>query len=381
MPKTMDFEAKYQAADAEPFSQCNEMWKRPRREPELRELGKALYDPSVPEDRPGFERQDIAFRNASWYLDSRFARSIYETGFGLYTWENKRDGLCTLPEDAKFDGSDAAYNTRMVKKAAKLYGANLVGICKYDKRWTYTKGFDLYRREDFEIEIPDECEYVINIAVAMDYDHYKYTPTFIGGAGTGYGYSKMAFSAGLTAQFLRQLGYKAIPMGNDTALSIPYAIQAGLGELGRNGMLITPKYGPCVRLCKVLTDLPLVCDKPIEFGVAEFCDVCKKCATSCPGAAIPEGERSTEPVNISNAGGALKWMVDGERCFKFAAVNKVDCGNCVRACPFTKPQGWLHDWSRWIIQRFPLLNRLFVKIDDWLGYGEQGDLAAFWRED
>jgi ferredoxin len=70
--------------------------------------------------------------------------------------------------------------------------------------------------------------------------------------------------------------------------------------------------------------------------------------------------------------------VDAEKCFKFWAANTCDCGNCVRSCPFNKPEGWLHDGSRWFIQRMPELDRLFVKVDDWLGYGEQGDLGAYW---
>ena len=52
--------------------------------------------------------------------------------------------------------------------------------------------------------------------------------------------------------------------------SIPIAIDAGLGELGRNGLLVTPKYGPRVRLAKILTNMPLVPDSPIRFGVTEF---------------------------------------------------------------------------------------------------------------
>lgn len=45
-------------------------------------------------------------------------------------------------------------------------------------------------------------------------------------------------------------------MVNDISLSIPLAIEAGLGELGRNGLLITKDFGPCVRLCKIFTTCP-----------------------------------------------------------------------------------------------------------------------------
>ncbi len=129
------------------------------------------------------------------------------------------------------------------------------------------KGFDFMKREAYEIDIPDEYQYVINMAVPMDYRYYKYAPTFSCGGTTGLGYSKMAFTAGLMAQFVRQLGYKAIPSGNHTALSVPFAVQAGLRELGRNGILITPQLGPRVRLCQIFTNLPMAVDQPIEFGV------------------------------------------------------------------------------------------------------------------
>ncbi len=70
-------------------------------------------------------------------------------------------------------------------------------------------------------------------------------------------------------------------MGNDTALSIPQAVDAGLGELGRNGLLITPDRGPCVRICKVFADMPLAPDRPVRFGVSEFCRSCARCADAC----------------------------------------------------------------------------------------------------
>ena len=382
MPRKCDFEEKYKAQNIPPFNQGDEMWKRPRRDIELREVGKAFYKHQLPQGRDGYNRQDIAFRNAGWFLESKFARGIYESNFGLFSWEDKIQGVSELPKGTKFDAKDPEYNTRIVKKAAKFFGAAMVGICKVDRRWIYSKGFNLLTRKEFDIDIGDEYEYSINMAVAMSYEHYKYAPTHIAGATTGVGYSQMPFFAGLLAQFLRQLGYKAIPSGNDTALSVPLAIQAGLGEIGRSGLLVTPKYGSRVRLCKVFTNLPLVCDEPIEFGVTAFCEACAKCADNCPGRAIPYGDRTTEPLNISNAsGGALKWYVNQERCFAFAAKNTVECGNCIRVCPFNKPAGWLHDASRLVIERFPGFNRLFVKADDLFGYGEQEDIHTFWERE
>jgi epoxyqueuosine reductase QueG len=72
---------------------------------------------------------------------------------------------------------------------------------------------------------------------------------------------------------------------NDTALAIPYAIKAGLGEYGRHGLVITPEFGPRVRFGKIFTDMPLAHDVPLRFGVTEFCEACNLCAKACPAAA------------------------------------------------------------------------------------------------
>ena len=101
--------------------------------------------------------------------------------------------------------------------------------------------------------------------------------------------SKMAFTASSLAEFIHNFGYTPIPDGNDMSLSIPLAIDTGLGQLGRNGLLITPEYGPRVRLCKVFTDPPLEPDSPIDFGVNDFCRRCRLCADACEVDAIQGG--------------------------------------------------------------------------------------------
>jgi reductive dehalogenase len=219
------------------------------------------------------------------------------------------------------------------------------------------------------------------MAISMDYETIRMSPTPEEGAAVGLGYSLMVFVANLLATFIRGLGYRAIPSGNDTALSIPLAMSAGLGETGRMGLLITEKFGPRVRLCKVFTDLPLSTDTYQPFGAKEFCEVCKKCATDCPSQAISHGEMKTDGYNISNHSGPLKWYVNCEKCFQFWAKNHSDCANCIRVCPFNKPPGILHNFARAMIRKNRLFNRMLLWGDNLFGYDKPLPAEKFWSSD
>jgi len=144
--------------------------------------------------------------------------------------------------------------------------------------------------------------------------------------------------------------------------------------------LITPNYGPRVRLAKVFTNLPLLPDSPIEFGVRDFCMICEKCAEKCPSQSIMFGPPSAEPHNISNRKGVNTWHINAETCFQYWVRNGCDCSNCIRTCPFNKPPGLWHDWVRWGIKNAPLLNGLFLKGDDFFGYGSKGNPEQFWED-
>ena len=145
-------------------------------------------------------------------------------------------------------------------------------------------------------------------------------------------------------------------------------------------MVITYKFGPRVRLAKVLTDLPLQPDTPIEFGVTQFCEKCKKCAQHCPAQAIHYGERTDKPFNISNNPGVLKWPVDAEKCLRFWVRNGSTCGNCIRVCPFNKKLGWLHDMVKWGVSNAPWLDSFFVWTDSWFGYDKAMRPETFWAK-
>jgi reductive dehalogenase len=142
--------------------------------------------------------------------------------------------------------------------------------------------------------------------------------------------------------------------------------------------MITPKYGPRVRLAKVLTDLPLAIDGPITFGVTEFCEICGKCAKTCPSQSISHGERTYESPATGNPG-FYHWPVNGATCYMFWETVGADCNICIASCPFNKPQGWLHDATKILIgAKSGPLDKLLLNMDDASGYGEIKSLDASW---
>lgn len=370
--------SRYIAGDVPRFNQKNEMFKR-RRWDESVAWSVKFDDVHMPkEDKPGYTLKELFFANAAWWLELGFAKGVVGGKEGLYAWDAKQWGETKPPKGLKLAVDDPREITRVIKKAARFFGASLVGVCELDRRWLYANSYDLVTREETPVEIPEECRYAIAVAVEMDYDAIKSSPTYIGGAAVGMGYSMTAFTAGLLAQYIRGLGWKAIPTGNDTSLSIPIAIDAGLGELSRAGIMITPEFGPRVRISKVFTDLPLVADEPIEFGVWDFCRKCAKCAEHCPGQAIDYGEPSDKVHNICNNTGLYRWPINAEKCFRFWTAVGTSCTNCIRVCPFNKAPGWQHSAVRWGVEHTPWLDPLFIKMDDLMGYGKQVSAEKFW---
>jgi reductive dehalogenase len=360
------------------------MFKRATWDPNFGGLDRKLWGERPSVQKEGLTLEDRALENAGWYVKWQFGKVGFDKGVrmhtaGLLSWESQSEASYRpLPRGTKLTVTDPATMSQYIKKAAKFLGASMVGICELDKRWLYSHSYHMMNHAHEVVEMPEEAKYAIVIAIEMDYQMIKTSPSCIEGAATGLGYSMMAFVAGSLAHFIRDLGYMALPSANDTALSIPIAIDAGLGELGRNGLLITPEFGPRVRLSKVFTDLPLVPDDPREFGVLEFCDKCHKCARNCPSQAILYGGRTDKARNVSNNSGVLKWPIDAEKCLSYWERAGTDCANCIRVCPFSKPKGALHSAARWMVKNTPWLDSLLLRMDDAFGYGKQARAKEYW---
>jgi len=292
------------------------------------------YRENIPEiiarNYPEYSRLEFARILAAWTVHEQFSEA--------FSWKRVFQADPNMLKLGKHPVQSPTLMSEQIKETARTYGADLVGICQVDHRWIYS-----HDRSGDPIEIPVEYKYAIVIGIAMDKEAISASPAFRSATASGVGYSRMAFTAACLAEFIRNLRYKAISMGNDTALSIPLAIDAGLGQLGRNGLLVTPEYGPCVRLCKILTDLPLEPDRPIDFGLTKFCKACYECAEVCKVQAISSDvEPSFKLACPSNNTGVLRWAVNVDKCYEFWMENGAACSSCVAVCPFTQQNGSSH---------------------------------------
>ena len=360
------------------FDQKNEVFKRARWDPEILSWARPLHENVKYGDRPGYRQHDFALKNGAWSLEHDMACGNSLSNSALYSWSRVSEKVKPYIEaGVKLPGSPQK-NSRILKQAARFLGASSVGICGVHTNLIYSHEYNTLSNTHYPLEFPQDHTNAIVLAIEMDYRGIGFSPNAIASAATGSGYSKMAFVADSVAVFIRSMGYDAAPSGNDTALSIPLALAAGLGESGRMGLLITPQYGPRVRLCKVFTNMPLAHDTYRPFGVKKFCESCLKCARRCPSHAISFEAPTTQGISVSNHSGVLKWYVHPEKCYRFWSDNRVDCTTCVYVCPYNKPQGLLHNSVLAVTKTLPVFNRMIAKADDLLGYGKPKHGEEFW---
>lgn len=397
-----EWDKKWIVGPVERFDQKYQMFSRPVWDTELRSRRDDWSFSGEGKEKPGYTELDHALKRASRRgtqlalfnmskpNPSRESKAIAAALAELYPG-GRASGKPS--NGAKIDVSDPQTVTRNIKKVATYFGADLVGICRLDRRWVYSHTYDR-SGEDLAAdgsgvaagdskpqEIPEGFQYAIVMGFEEEYDLIKYFPTYISEVATARGYSRMAIANNYLSAFIRMLGFKAIDCStNDVALSVPLAMQAGLGDLGRNGILISPQFGPRQRLSKVITDLPLVADAPVDFGVTEFCMVCKKCADMCPSRSISFGERTAKPNNLSNSAGELKWPINAETCRMYWARTSGSCTTCIACCPYNKDGTWPHRAVHWFTDHARWADPLYVKMDDLLGYGKPRKADNFWEE-
>jgi reductive dehalogenase len=362
---------------------------------------------------PGYGLVDRALAAAAETIPESFRMDVDYPNLGFLSWSPLKKPTYKILDQQKIADIHRKNTTQRIKKLALWFGASLVGVTLLNRKWVYShwydgrsspprnprivfsdeSGFNQYSEpvqlKDGTQVIPKDMKYVIMLAFEMQYQAMYTAPSAIAQAGTYmYGYRKVVQTVATLAEFIRGIGYHAIPSIGDTCLKVPMAIEAGLGEDGRHGLLITPEYGPRVRLGAVITDLPLISDHPVTFGIHEFCNTCQKCAQMCPGNAIPSGSRgygfrknNVDAPTISESIGAFKWIKNSERCKNYWAQIGTNCGICIRVCPWNKPTGWLYTLAKGLAIRGSIpIKRMLIKMDDIFNYGNQMNPDNWWDQ-
>jgi epoxyqueuosine reductase QueG len=110
------------------------------------------------------------------------------------------------------------------------------------------------------------------------------------------------------------------------------ARMAGLGWQGKSLLIVSPQYGPRIRLSTLLTDMPLSADKPLK----NRCGTCRECTKACPASAIKNvGSKDRYETRED----ALRFSQCVKQTLRFKASPGIGvqvCGVCVKVCPFGK---------------------------------------------
>ncbi len=256
-----------------------------------------------------------------------------------------------------------------IKDFTRFLGANLVGIGPLRQEWVYSHSARSHGDNDKFVPrgTPNDLRHhpnAIAIAVRQDYDLIQSAPDFPVLLATAKGYALSAWISVQLAEYIRMLGYsaRASHFHNYRLLTVPVAVDCGLGELSRAGFLLTKEFGLALRLAIVTTDLPLQLDQPIDIGVQSFCETCKICAQECPIGAIPTGEKT-----LFN--GIRKWKLDEQKCYRYWQAVGTDCAICMTSCPWTKQQNWFHGSISWLAT-FKGPHQRYLTQADRLFYGQ-----------
>ncbi|MCG8409857.1 MAG: reductive dehalogenase [Bacteroidales bacterium] len=258
---------------------------------------------------------------------------------------------------------DASKITNYIKNWGKLLGTHSIGITQLKEHHLYShKG----RGNTYGKAITNSHHYAIALTIEMNNEMVKTAPQGTIIMESTQQYLSSGTIALQIAGFIRNLGYSAqAHIDGSYELICPLvAKDAGLGEIGRMGLLMTPKLGPRVRIAVVTTDIPLELSKTPDYSsIIDFCRICKKCADACPSRSIPFNDR--EKTNNT-----LRWKINSESCFTYWCTIGTDCGRCMSVCPYSHPNNFLHNFIRFGIANSYIFRRFALIMDD-LFYGRK----------
>jgi ferredoxin len=317
-------------------------------------------------DKPELEEKDLFFRKEAGLLSPKskyYHKEAFKIANANFAEVDKLHPRVSGNKADEAQSYEVIEISRKLKKEAIRLGALNAGICQCKAYHFYSiKG----RGSEYGQPIELKHDFAIAFTVEMDQTMVSAAPK----AGMVVESSRQYLTVGKIAiklaEIIREMGYDARAHidGNYQVICPLVARDAGIGEIGRMGLLMTPSQGPRVRLGVVTTNLQLIEDKyKRNHALIDFCRICKKCAVSCPSSSIPEGE----PIKIDSV---KRWKINSESCFTYWCKTGTDCGKCMAVCPYSHPDHSLHKLVRFGISRSVIMRHLSYKLDNYF-YGKK----------
>ena len=205
-----------------------------------------------------------------------------------------------------------------IRNSAREMGFGEVGFTRYDRRYTFTskKRWSRFER-------------AICLAMEQDYVRTQDGPSLEADQARFDTYEVEQAMCLKLAEYIRSRGYHAqIHDGSDySGPYIPLFVAAGLGQLGANGQLLSPRFGSRSRLMLVTTDAPVTYDNPVDYGIHKFCQECQVCINRCPGRALPREKVWWRGVERNK--------LNYDRC-RPVMVKYHGCAVCMIVCPIQR---------------------------------------------
>jgi hypothetical protein len=138
---------------------------------------------AAPRMGEGFGARDFALRNAAWIISdivsNRSAHQGRREGFQAAIVDDTP--VATQRVELRSPQDEACE----IKRIARLFGADLVGVAEIDERWHYTHRPDTRDMSAVKVELPQGLSHVIVMGHAMDFDLVETYPSALAGVATG----------------------------------------------------------------------------------------------------------------------------------------------------------------------------------------------------
>ena len=278
---------------------------------------------------PVAQKNWLNFNNREPLFDGISQFQLYLAKYGLPD---------VAPEKAPVP-TDPKILSRHIKLFGYFLGADMVGICPLPQAAVYSK--DLTGEPQ---ELPLKNAIVFLNVKRTETTLATYGNEWIDDLISYQSYQRCAGQAQVVAGYIRKLGYPAesAVLRKYPVLLPRLVIESGLGEVGRLGIAVNPFVGAAFKVSAVLTDLPLVPDKPIDFGLQDYCSNCMICADHCPTRSISDREK--EVYN-----GYETWPINYKSCVTAVLTRETGgiCQRCTKVCPWNRRDNKPEDFRGW----------------------------------